>query len=121
MDVSSEDEDSHGGLEEDIGGGSQDGDDTGSKASEGSPQAKTGKGPSGTRARRWFPVAQCSGWEEAQVRMQSMGMTPQRASQTYQKSFWHARCLQQGNAGGSCRRALSCKPSTQGPCGFCCR
>ena len=74
MDVSSEDEDSHGGLEEDIGGGSQDGDDTGSKASEGSPQAKTGKGPSGTRARRWFPVAQCSGWEEAQVAMHKLSV-----------------------------------------------
>ena len=72
MDVSSEGEDIHIGQEDES--DCEDGVYTGSQASEGSPQAKTGKGPSGTRARKWFPVAQCSGWEEAQVAMHKLSV-----------------------------------------------
>ena len=55
MDVSSEDEESHSRQEEESDREAEDGHDTGSQASEGSPPAKTGAGPRGSRARRWFP------------------------------------------------------------------
>ena len=71
---SSEDEESHSGQEEESDPETEDGQDTGSQASEGSPPAKTGAGPRGSRARRWFPLAQCSGWEEAQLQMHKLSV-----------------------------------------------